>query len=96
MDKEDVIIHTHTHTHTHTRILSSHKKEGDLAICDNTNDLEIIILSEVSQKKTNSVWFHLYMKSKKQNKQIKPNKIINTESKLVVAREEVVWGIWTK
>ena len=36
MDKEDD-THTDTHTHTHTqrRILLSHKKEGNLAICDN-------------------------------------------------------------
>ena len=26
--------------------------------------LEIIILSKVSQKKTNTIWYHLYMKSK--------------------------------
>ena len=28
-------------------------------------DLEIIILSEVSQTKTNIIWYHLYMESKK-------------------------------
>ena len=28
-------------------------------------DLEIIILSEVSQRKTNIIWYHLYMESKK-------------------------------
>ena len=27
-------------------------------------DLEIIILSEASQKKINTVWYHLYVKSK--------------------------------
>ena len=27
-------------------------------------DLEIIILSEVSQTKTNIIWYHLYMESK--------------------------------
>ena len=42
MDKEDVrYTHTHTHTHTHTlthtqnRILLSHKKEWNNAICSN-------------------------------------------------------------
>ena len=28
-------------------------------------DLEIIILSEVSQPKTNTIWYHLYVESKK-------------------------------
>ena len=31
-------------------------------------DLEIIILSEVSQRKTNTVQFDLHVESKKQNK----------------------------
>ena len=31
-------------------------------------DLEGIILSEISQTKTNTVWYHLYMESKKYNK----------------------------
>ena len=28
-------------------------------------DLQIIILSEVSQRKTNIIWYHLYVESKK-------------------------------
>ena len=28
-------------------------------------DLEMIILSEVSQRKTNIIWYHLYVESKK-------------------------------
>ena len=31
-------------------------------------DLEIIILSEVSQRKTNIIWYHLYVKSEKEYK----------------------------
>ena len=31
-------------------------------------DLEGIMLSETSQRKTNSVWYHLYVKSKNYNK----------------------------
>ena len=30
---KDGVRHTHTHTHTHTRILLSHKKEWNCAIC---------------------------------------------------------------
>ena len=43
MDKEDVV-------YIYNGILLSHKKEQNHAICSNRMDLEIIILSEVSQK----------------------------------------------
>ena len=42
MDKEDVV-------HIYNGILLSHKKELNNAICSNMMDLEIVILSEVSQ-----------------------------------------------
>ena len=45
----------HTHTHTHTRILLSHK-EQIMPFSATWMDLEIIILSEVSQKKTNTIY----------------------------------------
>ena len=44
MDKEDVV-------HIYNGILLSHKKEPNNAICSNMMDLEMIILSEVRQKK---------------------------------------------
>ena len=44
MDKEDVI-------HIHNGILLSHKKEQNNAICTTWMNLEIVILSEVSQIK---------------------------------------------
>ena len=36
------------------RMLSSHTKKQIIAICGNMMDLEIIILSDVSQRKTDS------------------------------------------
>ena len=36
-------------------------------------DLEIIVLSEVSQKKTNIIWEHLYVESKKKKKKTQMN-----------------------
>ena len=55
MDKEgmDVCVHVHVHTHTytytHNGILLSHKKEWNIAFAATRIDLEIIILSELSQ-----------------------------------------------
>ena len=42
--------HARARTHTHKGILLSHKKEGNNAMCSNT-DLEIIILSEMKSDK---------------------------------------------
>ena len=56
-------------------------------------DLEIIMISEMSLKKTNTVWSHLCVESKKQeNKKQKSNSYI--EKRLVVARGEGVG--WVK
>ena len=56
-------------------------------------DLEGIMLSEISQRKTNTVWSHLYVESKKkQNEQAKQNenRLIDADNKLVPARGEEV------
>ena len=37
-------------------------------------DLENIMLSEISQRKKNTIWFHLHVESKKQNKWKRTNK----------------------
>lgn len=55
------------------------------------------MLGEVRQRKTDTIPFHLYVDSKKQNKQKSRNRFINTENNLVVARERVGGrGIWVK
>ena len=43
------------------------KKEWNFAICSNMDGL---MLSEISQRKTNTLWHHLYVKPKKWNKLI--------------------------
>ena len=51
---------------------------------------EGIMLTEIRQKKTNTIWFHLYVESKKENnEQTKTNGILSTEKKLVATRGEL-------
>ena len=45
MDKEVVV-------YVYNRIFLSHKKEHNNATCSNMDDIEIVILSEVRQRKT--------------------------------------------
>ena len=48
-----VCIHTHTHTHTHTmEYYSAIKKNEIMPFAITGMDLEIVTLSEVSQRKT--------------------------------------------
>ena len=53
MDKEDA-VYTHTHTRTHNVILINHKK-GDNAVCSIIDRLDIIILSEVRKRSTDTI-----------------------------------------
>ena len=58
------------------------KKTGILPFATTWMDLENIMLSEISQRNTNTVGFHLYVdyKNTKMNKQNK-NRLIETETK---------------
>ena len=51
-------------------------------------DLESILLSEISQRKSSTVRFHLYVERKKQMNKQNRNRQIDTENNLVVARGE--------
>ena len=60
MGKEDVV-------HTHDGILLSHKKDEIMSFAAMWMDIEIIILSEVSQTKMNTIFellSHLYVEYK--------------------------------
>ena len=50
----------------HMEYYSAIKKKGSHAICNNMS--EPWGLSEVSQTKTNTVWFHLHEESENQNR----------------------------
>ena len=59
------IVHTHTHTHTHTMEYYSAIKKNEITLFTTIwMDLKIIILSEVSQRKINIMWYHLYVEPK--------------------------------
>ena len=91
---EDVVyIYIYTHTHTQWNIAQSYKI---LPFVTKWMDLEGIMLSEISQRKANTVGFHLYVESKIQNKEKnirKQNRLVDTENKQVVTRGERSWGM---
>ena len=83
---------------------SAIKKNGILTFVTTWIDLESIMLSEICQKKTNTIWSYLCVESKNQNKQkpkTKKVKLVDTENRLVVARGEdgegdAKWGRGSK
>ena len=56
MDKEDVV---YIYLYVYNGIYPSHKKNELLPFVTTQMDLKDIRLSEISQRKTNSVWFYL-------------------------------------
>ena len=64
MDKEDV-VHIQNGL-----LLLSHEKNEILPFPATWMDLESIVLSEISQRKANTTWFHLHVESKQQSKWI--------------------------
>ena len=58
MDKEVVV-------HIYNEYYSAIKKNEVMPFSETWTDLEILVLSEVSQRKTNIIWYHLYAEPKK-------------------------------
>ena len=74
-------------------ILLSHRRVWNIAIYNNT-DGPRGYYAEWNKTKTNTVWFHLYVESKIQNKWKKHNKAnSHRENKEMVAGMEVVGGM---
>ena len=70
-------------------ILLNHKKGEMMPSAATWMDLEIIILSEVRQRKTDAIWHHLHVESKTQNELIyETNRLTDTENRFMVATEE--------
>ena len=90
----DLYVYIHTmeyYSHTHTQnngILLSHKKHEIAPFVGKWMDLEIIILNEVRKRKTNTICYHLYIKSKIRHKLTylqSRNRLTGMENRLVVA-----------
>ena len=60
MDKEDVV-----YIYIYNGILLSHKNNKILSLATMRMDLDGIMLSEISQRKTNTLCYHLHVESKK-------------------------------
>ena len=71
VDKK-VVVHLH---HLHNGILLGHKKEGNLPFVTAWMDLESIGY----QRKTNTIWFQLYVECNEQNKQNR-NELIDPDT----------------
>ena len=92
MDKKMWYINT-------VKFYSAIKKNEILPFATTCIDLEGLLLSKISQRKTNTIQFHSYVEFKKQNKQAKGkkgrevgksrNKLLTIESKVMVTRREV-------
>ena len=67
----------------------SKKKKKNNAICSNMDDLDIIILSKISQAKI-IIWYHLYMESKKMIQAFLQNRnmLTDLENKLMVTKRD--------
>ena len=102
MDKEEVIykyiyIYIYPYTQTYIYIYvhihaadycSAIKNNEILPFATTWIELQRIVLSEISQTKKNTVWFHLHMEFKKQNKwtNVTKQKLSDTKIKEVAVR----------
>ena len=46
--------------HLHNGVLLGHKKEGNLTFCNSMDEPGEYYANEISQRKTTTIWFHLY------------------------------------
>ena len=83
-----------TYVYTHNEILLTHAKEGTNAFCSNVDETRIIILSRVSQRKTNVTWCHLCVQFKiwyKGTYLQDRNRLSNIKNEFITKGER--WGV---
>ena len=71
------------------------KKNEIMALAATWLDLEIVTISEVSQKKTNTIWYCLFVESKNNDKWtylLNRNRVIDIENKFMVTKGKRHWG----
>lgn len=68
-------VYIHIRIYTHNAILLSHKNNEILPSATTWMDFFEYLLSEISQKKTNTMLLHLYVESRNQNKRINKTKL---------------------
>ena len=70
-------------------------KSRNLAICDEMDGPwgYYAMWNKSDKERPNTVWFHLYVESKKQTNEQTKHKLIDTENRLVVTRGERGWGV---
>ena len=85
-----VCTHTYTYIHTYTVEYYSTIKKNEIVSFETTwMNLEIIILSEVRQRKIDIIWYHLYVESKTNELTYKTEKLISikmVKKKLMVTK----------
>ena len=74
----------------YSEILLSHLKEWNFAVCSNMDGLGEHYAKWNCQRKTNTVWYHLYMGSKKYNK------LVNITTKKQNHREQTSGFQWVE
>ena len=67
-------MYIHTYTYTYNGIPLSHEKNKSLPFVATWIHLEGIILSEITQKKRNTIWDHVYVGYKKIQQSTEHNK----------------------
>ena len=94
-----IYLPTCIHTYTTREYYSAIKESEIMSFTATWMYLEIIILSEVSQKKTNTIWYHLHVESKIQHKWAylqSRNRLTDIESRLVVTGRGKMGTGWTR
>ena len=89
MDKEDVCVCVCLYIYINGMLLSH--KQWNSVICSSVDGLEIITLTEVSQKDKDTIRYHFYVKSKIGHKWIylqNRNRLTDVENRLMVAKGE--------
>lgn len=95
MDKEDMV-----HMYINNGLLLSHRKEWNLAIEKNVTKwmgLEVIMPSEINQRKTNILWCCLYVECKKQDKWTNNrNRLMNTQNWWLQEEKGIAGNRWSR